>query len=148
MGHLTQHGYCINIPTVVSVGFNQTGYTASEENCFIAVNISLNGSAALPLTFNLTTTSGLAMAGQDFVRVSRTPVTINPGTRSSQASIMLINDNEVEMTVESFAVTLEANSGSVPQGVRMTNNLSTIYIQDDDSALGESKYVGYTPRCW
>ena len=64
-------------------------------DCFVAVSIKLIGLADIPLTFNLTTTSGIAVAGQDFIRVSEIPFTINPGTMSSEVNIQLVNANYI-----------------------------------------------------
>ena len=116
------------------VGFSQTSYTISEGDCFVTLDIGLSGLAAVPLMFNLSTISDVAMAGQDFVHESMTPLTINPGTVLSQATIQLINDNEIEMAVKSFIVMLEPSSEGVPHNVVTTNNRTMIYIQDDDNA--------------
>lgn len=129
--------------TVVSIGFGRTSYTVSEGDCFITVDVRLNGLAAIPLTINLSTTSDVAIAGQDFVRVSMTPLTINPGTVLSQANIQLIDDHEVEMAVESFMVMLEPRSEGVLRNIVATNNRTTVYIQDDDTSQAESKFRGY-----
>ena len=124
------------------VGFDRTSYTVSERDCFITLDITLSRLAAVLLTFNLSTTGDAAIAGQDFVRVSMTPLTINPGTLSSQATIQLIDDNEVEMATESFTVLLEPSSEGVSRNIVTTNSRTTIYIEDDDNAPRESKFRG------
>jgi hypothetical protein len=94
----------------------------------------LAGSTAIPLNFNLTTSSGsAAQAGQDFVSVSRMPITINPGSAEAEANIQLLDDNLVEKDPESFAVLLEPGGGDgLPQGVTIDNNTTNISIEDDD----------------
>ena len=117
----------------MSVQFASLNYTAFETDCLVTVEIRLNSSAEIPLTFDLTTSSDIAVAGQDFVHVSKMPLTVNPGSTASEASIQILNDNEVEKEVESFTVQLE-QSGGVARGDRVSiaENMTTVYIQDDD----------------
>lgn len=128
--HLNQ---CFIASIGVSVGFGSPTYNASETDCFTSVSIRvLNGSADIPLNFNLTTTSGIAAQdGQDFVSVFRMPITINPGRAAAEANIQLLDDNLVEKAPESFMVLLEPGEG-LPQGVSIDNNTTNIYIEDDD----------------
>ena len=99
-------------------------------DCFVAVSIKLIGLADIPLTFNLTTTSGIAVAGQDFIRVSEIPFTINPGTMSSEVNIQLVNANYTD--AESFAILLKPGEG-LPHRVNLDSNTTTIYIKGNDS---------------
>ena len=126
-------------PIGVSVGYGLPAYTASEMDCFISVNIRLlSGSADVPLNFYLTTTSGKALAGQDFVSVSRMSVTLDPGSAVSEANVQLLDDNVVEKDPESFTLLLEPGE-DLPQGVTINNNTTTISIEDDDSFTTQSE---------
>ena len=118
----------------MSIGFVAPGYSVSEMDCFVALNIRLTGSSDIPLNLSLTAASDIALAGQDFVRVSRMPVTIYPGTSLSKVNIQLLNDDFVEKDPESFTVLLEPGEG-LPTGVNIDSNATVIYIEDDDVAF-------------
>lgn len=101
-------------------------------DCFVAVDIQVNGISDVPFIVNLTTiSSARAVAGQDFVHVSKMPLTIGPRISPSQVNIQLVND-EAEMDVESFTVLLEPNGDGVSQRITVVENTTTIFIQDDD----------------
>ena len=99
-------------------------------DCLIAVNVRLTGLTDIPLNFNLTTTSGIALAGQDFVHVSRLPVTIYPGTATSEVNIPLLNDNCLEKDTKDFTVLLEPGE-DLPPRVDIDSNTTIVFIEDD-----------------
>ena len=119
--------------TAVTVGIVAAEYTASEEDCSVAVEIRLLGLSDIPLTLFLSTNDQTATSGEDYVSVSMMPVIFNPSNSLSMVTqsvtFQLINDATVENS-EQFEILLE--NGESLAGVGIDRNMTIVIIQDND----------------
>ena len=120
---------CVRITAVVTVGFLAPQYNASEMDYYVTVEIRLTGSTEIPLTLYLSTTDQTAVAGEDFVRVTRMAITLGSFGTATQL-IQLINDDTVEEE-EQFQISLEWDESLLSQ-VNSDQTVTVINVQDND----------------
>ena len=120
---------CVCITAVVTVGFLAPQYNASEMDYYVTVEIRLTGSTEIPLTLYLSTTDQTAVAGEDFVRVTRMAITLGSFGTATQL-IQLINDDTVEEE-EQFQISLEWDESLLSQ-VNSDQTITVINVQDND----------------
>ena len=89
--------------------------------------IRLNRPATAPVSFNIATGSGTAVAGSDFVAKTSNGVVIGVGQSSAVFSVLLNGDTAMEDD-EAFTVTLSAVAGA-----KVLRGLAYGYIDNDDA---------------
>ena len=93
--------------------------TAGEAEGQVDFTVSLSDASPDPVTVDVTTADGTAAAGSDYVTLSATTVTFDPGETVKVVSIMLVDDTVGEDT-ESFSLRLSNPTGAILAAVSAT----------------------------
>jgi hypothetical protein len=92
-------------------GLSINDVTVNESAGFATFTVSLSQASTSPVTVNVATANGSAVAGSDYQAVSITGLTFNPGVTSMTVSVPIIDDLINEST-EIFYVNLSSASGA------------------------------------
>jgi len=90
-----------------------------------AVSVQLSNPSYLPVTLNVLTSDGTAIAGQDFV-ASDTPISIPAGQLSLTSNIQIIGD-----TIDEPNETFFVNSYNVANATQGTTQAQVLIVDDD-----------------
>lgn len=93
----------------------------------MAVPVTLSAPSTTPVTVTLTTVSGTATAGTDFVAKTQT-LTFNPGVTSLTFTVSVKGDRLVEPN-ETFTVVVQGS----PTGAVVADGTGVVTIQDNDA---------------
>ncbi|NUS60651.1 MAG: hypothetical protein HOQ01_06850 [Lysobacter sp.] len=116
----------------VSVIEGNAGGTATAK-----FTVSLTKPAVVPVTFNIATTNGTAIAGSDFTATSRTGVTIAKGSSSAVVSVPITGDVAIEANETFQAVVTNVVGATVADGTAM----ATIRNDDTNISIGDASIV-------
>lgn len=105
---------------------------AGEADGQIDFNVSLSTASLYPVTVDVTTVDGTAVAGSDYVLMPTTTVTFDPGEIAKVVSVTLVDDVLGEGE-ESFSLQLSNPIGAILAGLEATATIS----DDEVSACGE-----------
>ena len=117
----------LNDDSYPTLTWSSTNLTVFEGN---SANITFNLSKTYPedITFNISTTNGTAIAGEDYTGKSNELITITAGQTSSSTSINTLNDNTYEGATQGFSVNLSSLNNATT-----STNTASVNITDLDS---------------
>ncbi|OGT54598.1 MAG: hypothetical protein A3E01_02500 [Gammaproteobacteria bacterium RIFCSPHIGHO2_12_FULL_63_22] len=111
-------------PKVPAIGVSDTASIEDSERIFFAVR--LTEPATRDVTFKLSTDSGTAIGGEDFVAIDNVEARIPAGSKELLVEVPLINDTQAELT-EFFALYI-----SDVQGALLAGDRGSAKVGDDD----------------
>ena len=114
----------------VSVGFDQSVYTVSEEEEEKSVCVSLGGEVEREVTVGLTTSDASALSPSDFTQTNIN-ITFQPRAPSILCAPIPIENDEILESEEYFSVALASLDPAVY--TRDATSTATVTVTDDDS---------------
>ncbi|CAI8022690.1 Endothelin-converting enzyme 1 [Geodia barretti] len=114
----------------VSVSWGAIGYTVSESQSVVELNLVIGGSTSYNSTLLISTLARSATAAQDYVPILGRQLEISPGVALLSVVLDLLDDTEVE-ALEQFTVTVEPAEGE-EQGVMIQQPDTEVFIVSDD----------------
>jgi hypothetical protein len=131
LGSIPYHGYTIvdddGAATVPFVGFAATTSSVGEGAGNALIQVSLSSPATTALSIDYATANGTAIAGSDYTSTSGT-LTFAVGESVKTISIPIIDDTDIESTLETLNITLSNPIGCVLNA----NSTHTLSIADND----------------
>lgn len=109
-----------------TVAFDVDSYSVDENGGTALVVISLDTPSGQPITLDINSADGTAVADSDYISTSQT-ITITAGTLN-QAFAVTLNDDESDEADETFSLTL-SNANNATLG---TTDTTTVTIVDND----------------
>jgi hypothetical protein len=127
-------------PSVVTIGDVLVGSEgAASTTQIVNFAVTLAPASGVPVTLTYQTVDGVsdgATAGSDYVAISPSTLTFNPGETSKNIAVTVNGDGTIE-PVENFSVTLalDAACNAVPGGCATLGNAAGLGLIVDDDAL-------------
>lgn len=109
-----------------TVSFKVADYSVHEDAGVATVVIAVSTPSGLPITVDISSVDGTAVAGTDYTAVNET-ITIDPGTLTQTFTITLLDDGDTEDD-EAFTLTM-SNATNATVG---TTGTTTVTIHDND----------------
>ena len=109
-----------------TVSFKVADYSVHEGAGEAIVVVSVSVPSGLPITVDINSADGTAVAGSDYTAVSQT-ITIDPGTLVQTFTVTLLDDGDTEDD-ETFTLTM-SNATNATVG---DTDTTTVTIRDDD----------------
>lgn len=109
-----------------TVSFQVANYSVHENAGVATVVVAVSAPSGLPITVDISSADGTAVAGSDYTAVSQT-ITIDPGTLVQTFTVTLLDDGDTEDD-ETFTLTM-SNATNATVGDTST---TTVTIRDDD----------------
>ncbi|RKZ83084.1 MAG: hypothetical protein DRR19_19625, partial [Candidatus Parabeggiatoa sp. nov. 1] len=124
-------GTLANAFTIIpSISINNVSVSEGDTaTVMVDFTVSLSSAVAQPVSVDYATINDTATAGNDYIAVSSTTLTFNPGETSKTVTISVNGDTQDEGTSEQFFVKL-----SNPSNVTIVNGQGIATIIDDDIA--------------
>ncbi|MGH1492835.1 MAG: Calx-beta domain-containing protein, partial [Acidimicrobiales bacterium] len=118
---------------VPEISIGDIAVTEGDSNTIATVTVTIDETDAAPVTVDLTTADGTALAGSDYVALAGTTVTIPAGQLSATQDITIIGDliDETAGGDETFTITLSNESA---QAVILDGS-ATVTITDNDGLI-------------
>jgi len=117
------------------VGFGSSAYSTTETSGSVALTVTLNTPALVPITVDYATADNSALAGTDYIAASGT-LTFSPGQTSQTITVNLINNGNTSGQTVSFLVTLSNPTANVYLGT----SSAAVSILDTGSASPATVY--------